>query len=133
MICKLKLKIQHIPLPHILPEIKNSWILLENPLVEDINYAEFELSDFHVNLVKPVISDLIGEIENAFDIPEHLLEFSATVSQTMPSDVIALEKFGEQEIKSLACFYGSISLISRGKKSVKPIANVTSLEAQFDI
>ena len=133
MICKLKLKIQHIPLPHILPEIKNSWILLENPLVEDINYAEFELSDFHVNLVKPAISDLIGEIENAFDIPEHLLEFSATVPQTMPSDVIALEKFGEQEIKSLACFYGSISLISRGKKSVKPIANVTSLEAQFDI
>ena len=133
MICKLKLKIQHIPLPHILPEIKNSWILLENPLVEDINYAEFELSDFHVNLVKPVISDLIGEIENAFDIPEHLLEFSATVPQTMPSDVIALEKFGEQEIKSLACFYGSISLISRRKKSVKPIANVTSLEAQFDI
>ena len=133
MICKLKLKIQHIPLPHILPEIKNSWILLENPLVEDINYAEFELSDFHVNLVKPVISDLIGEIENAFDIPEHLLEFSATVPQTMPSDVIALEKIGEQEIKSLACFYGSISLISRGKKSVKPIANVTSLEAQFDI
>ena len=133
MICKLKLKIQHIPLPHILPEIKNSWRLLENPLVEDINYAEFELSDFHVNLVKPVISDLIGEIENAFDIPEHLLEFSATVPQTMPSDVIALEKFGEQEIKSLACFYGSISLISRGKKSVKPIANVTSLEAQFDI
>ena len=53
--------------------------------------------------------------------------------QAMPSDVIALEKFGEQEIKSLACFYGSISLISRGKKSVKPIANVTSLEAQFDI
>ena len=133
MICKLKLKIQHIPLPHILPEIKNSWILLENPLVEDINYAEFELSDFHVNLVKPVISGLIGEIENAFDIPEHLLEFSATVPQTMPSDVIALEKFGEQEIKSLACFYGSISLISRGKKSVKPIANVTSLEAQFDV
>ena len=132
MICKLKLKIQHIPLPHILREIKNSWTLLENPLVEDINYAEFELSDFHVNLVKPVISDLIGEIENAFDIPEHLLEFSATVPQTMPSDVIALEKFGEQEIKSLACFYGSISLISRGKKSVKPIANVTSLEAQFD-
>ena len=133
MICKLKLKIQHIPLPHILPEIKNSWTLLENPLVEDINYAEFELSDFHVNFVKPAISDLIGEIENAFDIPEHLLEFSATVPQAMPSDVIPSEKFGEQEIQSLACFYGSISLISRGKKSVKLIANVTSLEAQFDI
>ena len=41
----------------------------------------------------------------------------------MPSDVIALEKFGEQEIKSLACFYGSSSLISHEKKSVKPIVN----------
>ena len=31
------------------------------------------------------------------------------------------------------CFYGSSSLISHGKKSVKPIVNATSLEAQFDI
>ena len=34
-------------------------------------YADFELSDSHANFVKPVISDLIGEIERAFDIPEH--------------------------------------------------------------
>ena len=79
-------------------------------------YAAYELSDFHANFVKPVISDLIGEIENAFDIPEHLLGFSAIDPQAMPSDFIASEKFGEQEIKSLACFYGSSSLISRGKK-----------------
>ena len=39
------------------------------------SYADFELSDFHTNFVKPVISDLIGEIRNAFDIPEHLLGF----------------------------------------------------------
>ena len=51
----------------------------------------------------------------------------------MPSDVIPLEKFGEQEIKGLACFYGSSSLISSGKRSIKTIVNVTSLEAQFDI
>ena len=51
----------------------------------------------------------------------------------MPSDVIALEKFGEQQIKSLTCFYGSSSLISQGKKSVKPIVNATSLEAEIDI
>ena len=62
-----------------------------------------------------------------------MLGFSAIDPQAMPSDFIALEKFGEQEIKSLACFYGSSSLISRGKKSVKPIVNATSLEAQFDI
>ena len=51
----------------------------------------------------------------------------------MPSNVIVLEKFGEQEIRSLACIYGSSSLISCGKKSVKSIVNGTSLEAQFDI
>ena len=66
------------------------------------SYADFELSDFHANFVKPVISNLIGEIENAFDIPETLLGFSAIYPQAMPSDVIPLEKFGEQEIKSLA-------------------------------
>ena len=102
------------------------------------SYAEFEVSDFHVNFVKPVISDLIGERENAFDIPEHLLgcsaiDLQAIDLQAMPSDVKALEKFGEQEIKSLACFYGSSSLISRGKKSVNPIVNATSLEAQFEL
>ena len=63
------------------------------------NYADFELSDFDVNFVKPVTSDLIGEIENAFDIPEHLLGFLAIDSQATLSDVITLEKFGEQEIK----------------------------------
>ena len=97
------------------------------------SYTEFELSDFHANFVKPVISDLISKIENAFDIPEHLLGFSAINPQTMPSDVIALKTFGEQEIKSLACFYCSSSLISCGKKSVKPIVNATSLEAEFNI
>ena len=97
------------------------------------SYADFELSDFHANFVKPVISDLTGEIENAFDIPEHLLMFLATDPQVMLSYVIALEKFGEQEMKCLACFYGSSSLISHGKKSIKPIVNATSLEAQFDL
>ena len=62
-----------------------------------------------------------------------MLGFSAIDPQAVPSDVIALKKFGEQEIKSLACFSGSSSLISNGKKSVKPIVNATSLEVQFDI
>ena len=62
----------------------------------------------------------------------HLLGFSAIDPQAMPRDIIALEKFEDQEIKSLASFYGSSSLISRGRNSVKPIANASSLEAQFD-
>ena len=70
--------------------------------------SDFELSDFHAKFVKPVISDLIGEIENAFDIPEHQLEFSAIDPQAMPSYIIALKKFGEQEIKSLACFVAQV-------------------------
>ena len=63
------------------------------------SYADFELSVFDANFVKPVTSDLIGEIKNAFDIPEHLLGFLAIDSQATLSDVITLEKFGEQEIK----------------------------------
>ena len=77
------------------------------------SYADFELSDFHTDFVKPVISDLISETEHAFGIPERLLGFSAIDPQAMLSDVIALEKFREQEIKSLACFYNSSSLISQ--------------------
>ena len=50
------------------------------------------------------------------DIPEHLPGFWAIDSEAMPSNVMTLEKFGEQEIKNLACFYGSSSLISHGKK-----------------
>ena len=86
-----------------------------------------------MNFIKVVISDLIGEKENAFDIPEHLLGFLAIDPWAMPSDAIALEKFRKQEIKSLVCFYSSSSLISHGKKSVKPIVNATSLEAQLAI
>ena len=51
------------------------------------SYADFELSDFHANFVKPVISDLIGEIEYAFDIAEHLLGILAIDPQAMPIDV----------------------------------------------
>ena len=39
------------------------------------SYADFELSDFHANFFKPVISDLIWEIENAFDIQSTCLGF----------------------------------------------------------
>ena len=64
------------------------------------SYAGFELSDFHANFVKPVISGLIAEIENAFDIPEHLLGFSVIDPRAMLRDVIT---FGEQEITNSAC------------------------------
>ena len=89
------------------------------------------LSEFHANFIKPVISELIDQIENAFGIPERLLEFSAIDPQAMPSN--SLRKFGKQKIKRLSCFYGSNSLIYYGKKSVKFIVNATSLESQFDI
>ena len=64
------------------------------------SYAGFESSDFHTNFVKPVISGLIAEIENAFDIPEHLLGFSVIDPQAMLRDVIT---FREQEITNSAC------------------------------
>ena len=65
-------------------------------------------------------------MENAFDTPEHLLGFSLIDPQVMCSDIIASERFGEQK-------FNSSSLISHGKKSVKPVVNATSLEVQYEI
>ena len=131
----LKLKIQHIPYLIFYPSsrIHQHFQKILWWKYQLRSYTDFELTGFHVNYVKPVISDLMSETVNIFGIPEHLLGFSAICPQAAPSDVIALEKFGEQEIKSLAWFYGSSSLIFHGKKFVKPIANATSLQAQFDI
>ena len=131
----LKLKIQHIPYLIFYPSsrIHQYFQKILWWKYQLRSYTDFELTGFHVNYVKPVISDLMSETVNIFGIPEHLLGFSAIYPQAAPSDVIALEKFGEQEIKSLAWFYGSSSLIFHGKKFVKPIANATSLQAQFDI
>ena len=55
------------------------------------SYAEFKLSDFQANFVKPVISNLISEIENAFDIPEDLLGFLAVDPQTITANATSLE------------------------------------------
>ena len=131
----LTLKIQHIPYLIFYPSsrIHRHFQKILWWKYQLRSYTDFELTGFPANYVKPVISDLMSETVNIFGIPEHLLGFSAIYPQAAPSDVIALEKFGEQEIKSLAWFYGSSSLIFHGKKFVKPIANATSLQAQFDI
>ena len=131
----LKLKIQHIPYVIFYPSsrIHRRFQKILRWKYQLRSYTDFELTGFHANYAKPVISDIMSETVNIFGIPEHLLGFSAIYPQAAPSDVIALEKFGEQEIKSLAWFYGSSSLIFHGKKFVKPIANATSLQAQFDI
>ena len=60
------------------------------------------LSDFHVNFIKPVISELIDQIENAFGIPERLLEFSAIDPQAMPSN--SLRKIRKAENKKVIMF-----------------------------
>ena len=50
------------------------------------------------------MSDLIGEIECAFDLAEHLLGILAIDPQAMPINVITLEKFGEQVNKKFSMF-----------------------------
>ena len=60
------------------------------------------LSDFHANFIKPVISELIDQIENAFGIPEYLLGFLAIDPQDMPSD--NLRKIRRAENKKFIMF-----------------------------
>ena len=76
IIYKLKLKIRHIlPTSYFarVQEFINIARKSSSGRYQLRSYADFELSDFLANFVKPVISNLISEIENAFDIPEHLL------------------------------------------------------------
>ena len=45
---------------------------------------EFDETSFRDKVIKPFITKLIEEIEVAFDIPEHLMEFTAIDPTAMP-------------------------------------------------
>ena len=60
------------------------------------------LSDFHANFIKPVISELIDQIENSFGISEYLLGFSTIDPQDMPSD--SLRKIRRAENRKFIMF-----------------------------
>ena len=56
---------------------------------------EFDETSFRDKVIKPFITKLIEEIEVAFDIPEHLMEFTAMDPTVMPAQEEALANYGQ--------------------------------------
>ena len=75
-----------------------------------LSNIEFDETSFEDKVIKPFIAKLIEEIEVAFDIPEHLMGFTAMDPTTMPAQEEALANYGKEEIAALANFYGYPSL-----------------------
>ena len=78
---------------------------------------EFDETSFEDKVIKPFITKLIEEIEVAFDIPGHLMGFTAMDPTVMPAQEEALANYGKEEIAALANFYGCPSL---GKPLLDP-------------
>ena len=71
---------------------------------------EFNKKSFEDKMIKPFISQLIKEIEVAFDILEHLKRFTAMDPSRMPEKEEDLATYAKDEIASLANFYRYPSL-----------------------
>ena len=71
---------------------------------------EFDKTSFEDKVIKPFITTLIKEIKVAFDIPEHLIRFTAMDPTVMLAQEEALTNYGKKEIAALANFYGYPSL-----------------------
>ena len=67
---------------------------------------EFDKTSFEDKVIKPFITTLIEDIKVAFDIPEHLIRFTAMDPTVMPAQEEALANYGKEEIAALANFYG---------------------------
>ena len=67
---------------------------------------EFDETSFREKVIKPFITKLIEEIEVAFDIPEHLMGFTAMDPTVMPAQEEALANYGKEETAALANIYG---------------------------
>ena len=67
---------------------------------------EFDETSFEDKVIKPFITKLIEETEVAFDIPEHLMGFTAMDLTVMPAQEEALAYNGREEIAALVNFYG---------------------------
>ena len=57
---------------------------------------EFDETSFEDKVIKPFITKLIEEIQVAFDIPEHLMGFTAMDPTVMPAQEEALADYGKE-------------------------------------
>ncbi|CAB3982735.1 Hypothetical predicted protein [Paramuricea clavata] len=94
------------------------------------SYEEFDINKFNATTVKPFIEALVKEIEEAFEIPEHLKGFTAIDPLSFPSDAANLQDFGKEGINSLASFYGKAN--SDVETVVSPVLNGQALVHQYE-
>ena len=92
----------------------------------------FSKEVFISNVVKPFISDLIQEIKTAFQIPDHLVGFTAFDPQKLPRDRDDLDLFGTDLIAKLNLFYGEPYELPNNEFLPKVIDS-GSLKAEFEI
>ena len=67
------------------------------------------MEDFQQTTIKPFLSSLIEEIENAFDIPHYLKGFTVLNPHSIPLTVGELNEFSGDGIESLPHFYSRTS------------------------
>ena len=70
---------------------------------------EFDMDNFQQTTIKPFLSSLIDEIENAFDIPHHLKGFTVLNPNSIPLTVDELNEFSGDGIEYLPYFYSRTS------------------------
>ena len=71
---------------------------------------KFDKTSFEDKVIQPFITKLIEEIDVAFDIPEHLMGFTAMDPTAKLVQEEALANYIKEDIAALANFYGYPSL-----------------------
>ena len=97
------------------------------------SFADFGVEAFTNSFIRPVIKDLINEINVAFDVPQHLTGFVALDPEELPRDATLLEAYGTEEIEKLSLYYGAPSVTANGAKSFPPQIDGTALVVQYSI
>ena len=92
----------------------------------------FSKQTFISNVVKPFVSDLIQEIKTAFEIPDHLVGFTAFDPQKLPRDRDELDSFGNDLIEKLCDFYGGPYAL-RNNEFLPKVIDSGSLKAEYEI
>ena len=95
------------------------------------SFVNFDVESFIQSFIKPVLTDLLKEIDGAFDVPEHLKGFVVFDPDSIPRDASRLEKYGDEDIKCLSLYYGSPSVTRDGQESFAPIVDGKALIEEY--
>ena len=91
----------------------------------------FDAKVFKANTIEPFIRDLIEEIENAFDIPEHMKGFTILDPLAIPLNAESLSSFDSEGIASLGEFYGQAVKVKND--IMPPLVDAEALKIQYEV